>query len=71
MNIQEQMNQKQREYDELTRKIGTLQQGEVRRQLKQKRNALTGEIVILRQQLIAEQVGSDNPVDVPRVAFTS
>jgi hypothetical protein len=69
MTIHEELALKERQYAELTRKIENLEAGPVRLELKRKRNALGGEMVSLRQQLILKEVESDDPQNVPRLSF--
>lgn len=58
-----------RQFYELCNRIRGLPVGPVRMVLKQKRNALSGEIVKFRQMLIAEEVKREEPNHVPRVTF--
>jgi hypothetical protein len=67
--IQSAMDKKQAEYADLTRKIEGCEPGAVRQELKKRRNGLTGDVVNLRQQLIQEELKSDNPQNIPRVSF--
>jgi hypothetical protein len=69
MTVAEELALKQAEFNELSRKILNLPAGEVRVELKRKRNGLTGQMVLLHQKLIAEQVASDNPQHVPPLNF--
>lgn len=67
--LQKQLDDKWDEYGAMQKKIDKLPAGSVRLFLKRKRANFTGEIVALRQRLIAEQVDSVIPVDIPRVTF--
>jgi hypothetical protein len=65
--IRQEIEGKRREFMELSRRIDGLPIGPVRMVLKQKRNAITGQINLLRQMLIKEELKSDNPQHVPKI----
>jgi hypothetical protein len=69
LTIRETLALKQSEFAEFTRKIENLPIGAVRLELKKRRNAIGGEMVSLRQQLILEEVNAVDPQNVPRVSF--
>ena len=67
MTTQEKLDAKLAELAEVKRKISGLSEGSVRLGFKRQRAGLTGDIVNLNQDLVAEQMHADNPIDVPMV----
>ena len=69
MSTQEQLTAKLADYEALMKKIESAEPGMVRQELKRRKNNITGECVVLRQKLIAEELKKDNPRNVPRLPF--
>ena len=57
------------EFKELGQRIAALPAGQVRLELKRRRNGLTAEILQVNQAMVREQVNSPNPKDVAPVHF--
>lgn len=69
MTILEQFEAKAAEYQELIKQIVALEAGIIRSEMKRRKNNVTGEIVVLHQQLIAAELESGHPQEVPRLPF--
>ena len=70
MSTQEELTAKLAEYETLLKKIEAAEPGMIRQELKRRKNNITGECVVLRQKLIAEELKSENPKNVPRLPFS-
>lgn len=58
------------QYDDLSRKIDSLEEGPVRLALKKRRNQVEANARKVRDRYIDEQMASDNPVNIPRFSFS-
>lgn len=71
--IEQDLEAKKAEYEKLSKQIDSIEAGPVRLELKKRRNALTGEMVNLRQTLISEQIqialAGGTPKNIPTLQF--
>ena len=73
MTTGQELEAKQAEFEKLSAQIENIEAGPVRLELKRMRNGLTGEMVVLRQKLIKEQVdialAGGTPKNIPTLKF--